>query len=169
LSKEFFFIETSQRIRPFFESFGKNLLMNQISRRTLLTGIVGAGLATGLASCGVGNTKKYLGASSIQLREDALIKSGKIKAFNLTAQLNEIDLGGVNAKTWTYGDSFPGKIIRANVGDRITVNFNNKLPKPTSVHWHGLAIRNDMDGVPGVTTPEVSPDGKFKFDFTLPD
>ena len=124
---------------------------------------------SGLAGCGVGDTKKYLGASSIQLREDALIKSGKVKAFDLAAQLNEIDLGGVNAKTWTYGDSFPGKIIRANVGDRITVNFNNKLPNPTSVHWHGLAIRNDMDGVPGVTTPEVLPDGKFKFDFTLPD
>ena len=143
--------------------------MNQISRRALLTGIVGVGLATGLAGCGVGNTKKYLGASSVQLREDALIKSGKVKAFDLTAQLNEIDLGGVIAKTWTYGDSFPGKIIRANVGDRIKVNFNNKLPNPTSVHWHGLAIRNDMDGVPGLTTPEVSPDGKFTFDFTLPD
>lgn len=143
--------------------------MNQINRRALLTGIVGAGLATGLASCGVGDTKKYLGASSVEFRDDALPKSGKVRAFDLTAQLNEIDLGGIKAKTWTYGDSFPGKIIRANVGDRITVNFKNKLPDPTSVHWHGLAIRNDMDGVPGLTTPEVAPNRKFKFDFTLPD
>ena len=143
--------------------------MNQISRRGLLTGIVGVGLATGLAGCGVGNSRKYLGASSIALRDDALIKSGKVRAYDLTAQLNEIDLGGVTAKTWTYGDSFPGKIIRANVGDRITVNFSNQLPDPTSVHWHGLAIRNDMDGVPGLTTPEVKPNGNFKFDFTVPD
>jgi len=169
LSKEFFFIETSQRIRPSVESFGKNLLMNQISRRALLTGIVGAGLATGLAGCGVGDTKKYLGASSILAREESLLKSGKVQLFNLTAKLNDIDLGGVIAKTWTYDDSFPGKIIRANVGDRLKVNFRNQLPDPTSVHWHGLAIRNDMDGVPGLTTPEVAPNGAFNFDFTLPD
>ena len=42
-------------------------------------------------------------------------------------------------------------------------------PAPTSVHWHGLAIRNDMDGVPGVTTPEVPPGGAFAFDFVVPD
>ena len=41
-------------------------------------------------------------------------------------------------------------------GDRVQVAFTNDLPEPTSVHWHGLAIRNDMDGVPGVTTPEVA-------------
>ena len=143
--------------------------MNQISRRALLTGIVGAGLATGLASCGGGDTKKYLGASSILVREESLLKSGKVQLFNLTAKLNEIDLGGVIAKTWTYGDSFPGKIIRANVGDRLKVNFRNQLPDPTSVHWHGLAIRNDMDGVPGLTTPEVAPNGAFNFDFIVPD
>ena len=37
------------------------------------------------------------------------------------------------------------------------------------MHWHGLAIRNDMDGVPGVTTPEVPPGGTFAFDFVVPD
>ena len=143
--------------------------MNQISRRTLLTGFVGVGLATGLSSCGVRVSRKYLGASSVQLRENSLAKSGKVNTYDLTAQLNEIDLGGVIAKTWTYGDSFPGKIIRANVGDRVKVNFSNQLPDPTSVHWHGLAIRNDMDGVPGLTTPEIAPNTQFQFDFTVAD
>ena len=143
--------------------------MTQISRRGVLTGIVGVGLAAGLTGCGVGESRKYLGASSIQAREEALLKSGKVNLFNLTAKLNEIDLGGVIAKTWTYGDSFPGKIIRANVGDRLKVNFSNQLPDPSSVHWHGLAIRNDMDGVPGLTSPEVAPNGVFNFDFTVPD
>jgi FtsP/CotA-like multicopper oxidase with cupredoxin domain len=49
------------------------------------------------------------------------------------------------------------------------VAFSNDLPEPTSVHWHGLAIRNDMDGVPGVTTPEVVAGGEFAFDFVVPD
>ncbi len=143
--------------------------MTQISRRGILTGIIGAGVATSLASCGVGQSKKPMHISAIQSRESALTKSGNIEVFDLSAKLNEIDLGGTVAKTWTYGDSFPGKIIRANVGDRLKINFSNQLPNPTSVHWHGLAIRNDMDGVPGLTTPEVSPNGTFKFDFTVPD
>ena len=49
------------------------------------------------------------------------------------------------------------------------VDFHNDLPEATSVHWHGLAIRNDMDGVPGVTTPETPPGGTFAFDFVVPD
>ena len=143
--------------------------MNEISRRNLLAGIAGIGLATGLAGCGVSGERRNLGTPEILAREEALLKSGKMRTYNLTAQLSEIDLGGVTAKTWTYGDSFPGKIIRANVGDRLKVNFQNNLPEPSSVHWHGLAIRNDMDGVPGLTSPEVASKGRFNFDFTLPD
>jgi FtsP/CotA-like multicopper oxidase with cupredoxin domain len=71
--------------------------------------------------------------------------------------------------TWAYGDTIPGAPLRATAGDRVTVAFSNDLPAPTSVHWHGLAIRNDMDGVPGVTTPEVLPGGMFAFDFVVPD
>jgi FtsP/CotA-like multicopper oxidase with cupredoxin domain len=53
-------------------------------------------------------------------------------------------------------------------GDRVQVAFTNDLPEETSVHWHGLAIRNDMDGVPHVTTEPVSPGGSFDFDFVVP-
>jgi FtsP/CotA-like multicopper oxidase with cupredoxin domain len=59
--------------------------------------------------------------------------------------------------------------LRATAGDRIQIAFTNDLPEATSVHWHGLAIRNDMDGVPGLTTPEVSPSGEYAFDFVVPD
>jgi FtsP/CotA-like multicopper oxidase with cupredoxin domain len=81
----------------------------------------------------------------------------------------QVDLGGQVVLTWAYGDTIPGTALRATAGDRVTVAFNNDLPAPTSVHWHGLAIRNDMDGVPGVTTPEVPPGGTFAFDFVVPD
>lgn len=37
------------------------------------------------------------------------------------------------------------------------VELANQLPEPTTVHWHGIAIRNDMDGVPGMTQPAVKP------------
>jgi FtsP/CotA-like multicopper oxidase with cupredoxin domain len=71
--------------------------------------------------------------------------------------------------TWAYGVSLPGRALRATAGDRMRIAFRNDLPEATSVHWHGLAIRNDMDGVPGVTGPEIGPGGSFDFDFIVPD
>jgi FtsP/CotA-like multicopper oxidase with cupredoxin domain len=70
--------------------------------------------------------------------------------------------------TWTYGDTLPGTALRATAGDRVRIAFTNDLPEATSVHWHGLAIRNDMDGVPDLTMPPVKPGGNFAFDFVVP-
>ena len=143
--------------------------MSELSRRGVLAGILGIGIATGLSGCGLGENKKYLGDAAIASRESGLPKSGKTEYVNLTANLAEIDFGGITAKTWAYGNSVPGKILRVNKGDRLKVNFKNALPTGSSVHWHGLAIRNDMDGVPGVTSPEVTANGSFRYDFTVPD
>jgi multicopper oxidase len=51
----------------------------------------------------------------------------------------------------------------------VRVAFTNELPEETSVHWHGLAIRGDMDGVPHLTSEPVAPGGRFDFDFVVPD
>lgn len=143
--------------------------MPHLSRRGVLAGIVGIGAASGLAGLERNSKPRSLGLSEVQARESALAWSGKIKSFELSARLAKVDLGGKIASTWVYGDSLPGKIIRINKNDRVKVSFKNELLVPTSVHWHGLAIRNDMDGVPGITTPEVLPGSSFNFDFITPD
>lgn len=143
--------------------------MPQVSRRGVLAGIVGVGAAGGLAGLQLNSKPRFLGLNEIQARESALAWSGKTKLFDLIARKTEVDLGGKIASTWVYGDSLPGKIIRINKDDRVKVSFKNELLVPTSVHWHGLAIRNDMDGVPGITTPEILPGSGFNFDFITPD
>lgn len=140
-----------------------------VSRRGVLLGTLGAGAVLGLSACTLRSEPKYLGITDIQARESALAWSGKVKNFVVSARLAQVDLGGKIATTWMYGDSLPGKPIRVNKNDRVRVAFTNNLTAPTSVHWHGLAIRNDMDGVPGLTTPEVLPGGAFNFDFITPD
>jgi FtsP/CotA-like multicopper oxidase with cupredoxin domain len=60
-------------------------------------------------------------------------------------------------------------VLRGNAGDRLRIRVVNGLPEPTTVHWHGLAIRNDMDGVPGVTQPPIRPGGEFTYEFVLPE
>jgi FtsP/CotA-like multicopper oxidase with cupredoxin domain len=143
--------------------------MSQISRRGVLAAIVGIGAAGGLAGLQLKSKPRFLGLLDIQARESKLAWNGKIRSFALNARMTQVDLGGKIASTWVYGDALPGKIIRINKNDRVKVSFKNELLVPTSVHWHGLAIRNDMDGVPGITSPEVLPGSSFNFDFITPD
>lgn len=89
------------------------------------------------------------------------------REVTLTAVEQQIDLAGRTATVWTYGD-FPARAIRTTVGERVRITVNNRLPEQTSVHWHGLAVPNAMDGVPDVTTPSIVPDGSFTYDFVVP-
>lgn len=78
-------------------------------------------------------------------------------------------LPGKTTPVWAYNGSLPGPLIRAKVGDRIIVHFKNSLPDATSIHWHGLRLPNDMDGVPGITQDPVPPGGTFRYEFTARD
>ncbi len=139
-----------------------------VSRRTVLTGLLGLGAGAALTAC-AGPGPEPAGAAAIAAREDARPATGETRTYRLQARRTQIDLGGRVVDTWAYGDTLPGAALRATAGDRVRVAFTNDLPEPTSVHWHGLAIRNDMDGVPGLSNPEVAPGGGFRFNFVVPD
>lgn len=68
---------------------------------------------------------------------------------------------------WQYNNQIPGPVIRAKEGSTITVNFENQLNEPTTIHWHGLRIDNAMDGVPGVTQEAIKPGEKFNYRLDL--
>lgn len=92
--------------------------------------------------------------------------------FDLTAAPRELSLvgeGGPLSPLWTYNDGLPGPEIRVRRGERVQVNFTNRLEEPTSVHWHGIRIANAMDGVAGLTQPPVMPGESFAYDFVAPD
>ena len=78
-------------------------------------------------------------------------------------------LPGTTTDVWTYNGAVGGPEIRVARGNRVIVHFTNNLPEPTTIHWHGLRIPNDMDGVPGVSQPEVEPGETFTYDFIAPD
>jgi FtsP/CotA-like multicopper oxidase with cupredoxin domain len=94
----------------------------------------------------------------------------QIVEINLDARVTEVDVApGRRIEAWTYNGSLPGPLIRVKVGDRLIVHFTNKLPQPTTVHWHGLRIPNAMDGVPILSQPDVKPGETFTYDFVVPD
>jgi FtsP/CotA-like multicopper oxidase with cupredoxin domain len=70
---------------------------------------------------------------------------------------------------WAFGDSIPGPTLTVPQGGRLTRRFENALPQPSSVHWHGIRLPNRMDGVPGLTQDPVRPGDGFHYDFVCPD
>lgn len=71
---------------------------------------------------------------------------------------------GTTTEVWTYNGQLPGPVIRANVGDRLTVRLTNALPEPTTIHWHGVRVPVEMDGL----TP-VKPGETYEYSFELRD
>lgn len=79
--------------------------------------------------------------------EAARRTTGGVVRRELMAAPAMIDLGGKVVPTWAYDGAVPGPQISLTAGDRLQVRLSNQLTAPTTVHWHGLALRNDMDGV----------------------
>jgi FtsP/CotA-like multicopper oxidase with cupredoxin domain len=76
---------------------------------------------------------------------------------------------GVKTRVWAYNGSVPGPLIRARVGERVIVTFVNHLPEDSTVHWHGIRLPAEMDGVPGHSQAPVPPGGEFRYEFVVPD
>ncbi|RMJ22435.1 Multicopper oxidase [Aspergillus sp. HF37] len=76
---------------------------------------------------------------------------------------------GVLKRVYLVNGLFPGPTIEARSGDTLVVNVTNALEdKEISIHWHGLHIRNSMDGTSGVTQAAISPGDAFVYNFTIP-
>ena len=95
----------------------------------------------------------------------------RIVEVNLATRVASVEIApGVRIESaWTYEGGLPGPLIRVRVDDRLIVHFANNLPEPTTVHWHGLRIPIQMDGVPGHSQSDVPPGGTFTYDFVVPD
>ena len=91
-----------------------------------------------------------------------------VKVFRLVAEpLKQEVLPGKVFDLWGYNGSAPGPTIEVVEGDRVRILFENRLPEATTVHWHGLEVPIEMDGVPAISQPEVEPGGRFTYEFTL--
>ncbi|CAB3393520.1 multicopper oxidase domain-containing protein [Kyrpidia spormannii] len=100
------------------------------------------------------------------------------KEYDLTASVFPWELyPGATIDAWGYNQRVPGPLIRVRVGDKVAIVLKNDLPQPTTLHLHGLAVPNAMDGVPQMSTqsgtlgtqPEIPPGGSYTYRFTVTD
>ncbi|MEO2105912.1 MAG: multicopper oxidase domain-containing protein, partial [Actinomycetota bacterium] len=139
----------------------------KLSRRQALLAaaavpVAGGGLWAGLQA---GSSPAEISAQQLRF-EDVPAGFQRMRAAPAMAQLS----GQADEMTavWAYEGSVPGPEIRAVAGDRVRVRLENGLEQSTAVHWHGISIDNDMDGVPGLTQDAVSAGEAFDYDFVVP-
>ncbi|MBB3600871.1 FtsP/CotA-like multicopper oxidase with cupredoxin domain [Mycolicibacterium sp. BK556] len=136
-----------------------------MTRRGFLAASVlgGAALVACSRSASGGSTRP----GEVAAAEAARPHTGRTVTARLAAGAADIDLGGTKARTLTYNQQVPGPLIRASVGDDIAITVDNALDHPSSVHWHGIALRNDMDGA-APATPNIAPGSSFTYRFSSP-
>jgi FtsP/CotA-like multicopper oxidase with cupredoxin domain len=90
-----------------------------------------------------------------------------VKVFDLRlAALDWQVAPGVTRKAMGINGLVPGPTIRVNQGERVRIIVHNDLTEPTSIHWHGMDLPNDMDGIPGITQQEIPPGKEFTYEWT---
>uniref|UniRef100_UPI00056A4E2D multicopper oxidase family protein n=1 Tax=Rhodococcus sp. R1101 TaxID=1170698 RepID=UPI00056A4E2D len=146
--------------------------MVRVPRRAFLIGsmLTGVGVLAGCSPSGAATGVPVSATSPVvrRLEQQRRSPGQQVISARLAPRPVEVDLGGHIVSTWAYDDQVPGPLIRARAGDLLRVEVDNQLPVETSVHWHGLALSNDMDGVPGLTQDPIAAEGRFVYEFTVP-
>ena len=90
------------------------------------------------------------------------------KEFHLVAEPVRRQLApGMTANLWGYNGQSPGPTIECVEGDRLRIFVTNKLPEHTTIHWHGVLLPNGMDGVGGLTQPQIPVGKTFVYEFEM--
>ncbi|MEU6379829.1 multicopper oxidase family protein [Streptomyces sp. NPDC046909] len=144
----------------------------RMNRRSVLLaglGVTGAGALTACSGSSSTPTLISPSGSAVAAADKKRTTSGRTHELTLTAAQAMVDLGaGITARTWSFSGRLPGKELRVSAGDTLAATLSNQLPDraTTSVHWHGIALRNDMDGVPPATQTAVRSGRNFTYRFT---
>ncbi len=134
--------------------------LRELSRRDFLA-VAGLGAgAVALGGCGALGSRDEGGGSTSRT------SGAKEYAFDVAPQ--DVEIGGRTFPTWGYDGGLPGPEIRLTEGDTLRVRLGNRLPEGTTIHWHGLPIVNEMDGVPDVTQPPIGAGEDFTYEFEVP-
>ena len=132
-----------------------------IDRRSLIAGA--AGLA-GLFGAG-GAFPAWARSGTQGLTPSADVLGGD--AIALTVGESHFSTGGRSAHAVTVNGTLPAPLIRLKEGRNVRIAVTNRLKEDTSIHWHGLIVPFQMDGVPGVSFPGIAPGETFVYDFPV--
>lgn len=128
--------------------------MDSSKRRTLRT-LAGLGALATLP-------RAWAQVRAVDLRDTPVSR-----AYDLSVAETTLNVTGKPAQGITINGTMPGPVLRFCEGDEVVIRVTNKLREITGIHWHGLLVPNDQDGVPGVTYPGIRPGETFTYRFKL--
>ncbi|MBH3407710.1 copper resistance system multicopper oxidase [Pseudomonas glycinae] len=128
------------------------------SRRTFVKGLAAGSLLGGL---GLWRTPVWALNSPGQINE----LSGT--DFELFIGETPVNFTGQPRTAMTINGSLPGPLLRWREGDTVTLRVRNRLKDSTSIHWHGILLPANMDGVPGLSFQGIEPGGVYVYQFKV--
>ncbi|WP_449121517.1 copper resistance system multicopper oxidase [Pseudomonas viridiflava] len=128
------------------------------SRRTFVKGLTAGGLLGGL---GLWRSPVWAAPRPGELLE----LSGT--EFDLFIDETPVNLTGSPRTAMTVNGGLPGPLLRWREGDIVTLRVKNRLKDTTSIHWHGIILPANMDGVPGLSFDGIAPDGLYVYRFKV--
>lgn len=87
--------------------------------------------------------------------------------YDISVDRVEIDTGDFVKEGIGYNGASPGPVLRFREGEEVTINVTNNLDEMTSIHWHGLILPFEQDGVPGISFPGIKPGETFTYKFPI--
>ncbi|WP_308365920.1 MULTISPECIES: copper resistance system multicopper oxidase [unclassified Microbulbifer] len=137
----------------------------QLSRRTFVTGLA-AGAVTGAAASALA-LPSGLRAASPRPEPRQAVQTLRGNHFDLGIGYTRVNFTGRERQATTVNGSLPAPILRWKEGQKVTLNVTNNLAHDSSIHWHGLILPTDMDGVPGLSFNGIQPGETYRYEFQV--
>ncbi len=129
----------------------------QLSRRRFVQGLALGGVAAGLG----------LRAGTAVAQAVAVRREWRGTHFELAVGELPVDFTGRRRLATVVNGQLPAPLLRWREGDTVTLKVTNRLRVPTSIHWHGILVPFQMDGVPGISFPGIAPGESFTYRFPV--
>ena len=143
-----------------------------LSRRHLIAGLGAASAFGAMPAWAQGHSiGGHGGGHSVSRRGAATIRAGfdevRGEAIDLAVRDGLRIIEGRRSIGRAVNGTVPGPLIRLREGQNVKINVTNHLREDTSIHWHGLLVPFQMDGVPGISFPGIKPGQTFAYDFPV--
>ncbi|WP_334002161.1 copper resistance system multicopper oxidase [Burkholderia gladioli] len=129
-----------------------------LGRRNFVTRLCAAGVAGGL-----GMWRPEVWALEGGDRPRVLAGS----EFDLAIARSSVEIGGRSRRATTVNGTLPGPVLRWREGDTVTLRVANRMDEASSIHWHGIVLPSNMDGVPGLSFDGIAPGSSYTYRFKV--
>jgi CopA family copper-resistance protein len=133
-------------------------MQSKTTRRSFVKGLAATGLLGGL-----GMWRAPVWAVTSPGQPNVLTGTD----FDLYIGELPVNITGTVRTAMAINGSIPGPILRWREGDTVTLRVRNRLQQDTSIHWHGIILPANMDGVPGLSFHGIAPDGMYEYKFKV--